>query len=268
MERVSKFSTIKLGRSSTLTLITPRMVMWQKMEARIKRLLSCICMYHYNICINSINMIGFGINIFLFHGKCHFLGRTSKMVAKRCSLPRWQRAAPRMEDVERGVYLSNPRWETHCSSGAWGLMDPVIPKAGMVRSLNSVDLDDMACFFFKSKVLCGTVQCNEMAWSQPQISFIIRGKPSDKRWQMVSDEVDARPWVQIQSLDTSKTCLRCTSTTLVCRETKMLLNSMSSMCVQDFKCLWSCQLWKIQFKSVLGFLLNFWRASLRVFNFP
>ena len=151
-ERASKFSTIKLGRSTTLTLITPRMVMWQKMEARVKRLLSCICMYHYNICINSINMIGFGINIFLFHGKCHFLVRTSKMVAKRCSLPRWQRAAPRMEDVERGVYLSNPRWETHCSSGAWGLMDPVIPKAFMVRSLNSANLDDMTCFFFSSEV--------------------------------------------------------------------------------------------------------------------
>ena len=35
-----------------------------------------------------------------------------------------------------------------------------------------------------------------MTCIQPQISFIIRGKPSDKRWQMVSDEVDARPWVQ------------------------------------------------------------------------
>lgn len=144
MESPFKFSTMMLGKSLILILITPMIVRPPKTEARVKLLFLCICTY-YTIGINSLwihAIYGDQIGINVFHGGCYFLVRMSNKVAKLYSLWRQQRAAHQMEaqkrvylEAQRRVYLLNQRWEMHYFSGAWSLTDPEIPKACTVSLL-------------------------------------------------------------------------------------------------------------------------------------
>jgi hypothetical protein len=74
----------------------------------------------------------------------------------------------------------------HYFSGAWNLMDPLIPRVFMVRWL------DLHAWSVMPQYTDTIIQ--------PQIFF--RWVSSDKRQQMVIDKVDAGSWVQ--NLDTSK----------------------------------------------------------------